>query len=103
MSTGHKSRRKTYRSPRIGEARKHRKPLRMDRLPQKVKDLIIAARQAGETWQRTSEMASAAAGMRLPHTTVQRWYDLRIEQQSTGAALREITGLLKSILAAVRA
>lgn len=95
------SRNKGYRQPRTGEPRKHRHPLRIDRLPEAVKEVIIAARAAGETWKRIAEMASAAAGISLPRTTIQRWYDLRIEQQSTGAALREIIALLKSILQAV--
>ena len=91
-----------YRHPRQGEKRRHHHPLLIDRLSQEVKDVIIGARAAGETWARIAEMASAAAGRRLPRTTVQRWYDLRIEQQSAGAALWEIIELLKSILKAVQ-
>ena len=102
MAKASTSRKNGYRPPRTGELRKSRKPLRIDRLPQSVKDVIISARAAGETWQRTAEMASSAAGQRLPETTVQRWHDLRIDQQSMSAALREIIGLLKSILEAVR-
>jgi hypothetical protein len=76
-------------------------PLRFDRLPRDVKECIIAAREAGETWKRIEEMASAAAGIHLPSSSLQRWYDLRVEQQSPGAALREIIALLNSILKAV--
>lgn len=91
-----------YFHPRTGEKRKHIQPLRIDRLGSAVKDAIIAARASGEAWARVAEMASAAAGQKLSRTSVQRWYDLRIEQQSTGAALREIIELLKSILKAVQ-
>ena len=92
----------SYRHPRTGQKRKQRKPLRIDRLSRGVKDAIIAARASGEAWGRVAEMASAAAGQNLSRTSVQRWYDLRIEQQSIGAALREIIELLKPILKAVQ-
>lgn len=92
---------KSYRRPRTRQPRQSQKPLRIDRLPQEVKDAIIAARASGETWKQISRMASAAAGLHLPPSSLQRWYDLRIEQQPTSLALREIIALLKSILKAV--
>jgi hypothetical protein len=93
-----------YRHPRTGEKRRRRHPLLIDRLSQDVKDVIVAARAAGETWKHTAEMASAAAGKRLSQTSVQRWYDLRIEQPEREAAipLRRIVALLEDILSAVR-
>lgn len=97
-----------YRNPRVGEKRKHRKPLRIDRLSAEVKATIIAARHDGMTWEQTAIAASAKAGMRLPHSTVQRWYDLRVEQANNGIGaivplLREIIDTLKSRLPAVKA
>jgi len=101
MAKQTKSRKQAYRHPGTGDARKSRKPLRIDRLPQTVKDFIISAHEAGESWKRIEEMASAAAGIHLSHSTLHRWYDLRIEQQTNTAALREIISLLKKILKAV--
>jgi|SRR5581483_1068171 hypothetical protein len=69
-----------YRRPRTGEARKVRQPLRIDSLPQEVRDEILAARAAGKTWEETAERASQKAGERLPVMTVHRWYDLRVDQ-----------------------
>jgi hypothetical protein len=96
-----------YRRPRVGEKRKHRKPLRIDRLSAEVKGTIIAARRDGMTWEQTALAASAKAGIHLSHSTVQRWYDLRVEQSRHDAAiaplLREIIDLLKSRLPAVTA
>src|SRR5579864_3550309 len=93
---------RTYRHPRTGEKRQQLHPLRIDRLGRGVKDVITSGRAAGETCGRVAVMASAAAGQRLSRTSVQRWYDLRIEQRSPSAALREIISLLKSILSAVQ-
>lgn len=96
----------SYRRPRTGEQRKHRMPLRIDRLSAEVKAVIVESRASGMTWLKTAEAASAKAGQRLSHTTVQRWYDLRVEQPQNDASaivplLREIVDLLKSRLPAV--
>jgi hypothetical protein len=91
-----------YRHPRTGQKRQSIVPLRIDRLSQDIKDAIINARAAGETWKRIAEMASAASGQRLPMTTVCRWYDLRVTQQNTNDLLREVIRLLKSISTAVQ-
>lgn len=95
-------RRLQYRHPRTGEKRKQQQPLRIDRTSQDVKDLIVQARAAGETWANISDIASAASGIRLPRTTLQRWYDLRVEQRPISHTLQEIISLLKSILEALR-
>jgi len=93
----------TYRHPRSGEARKHRKPLSIDRLPATVKDAIIGARAAGETWKETARIASACAGMTLAPSTLQRWFDLRVQQPGEAVVLlRTIVRLLENILAEVR-
>jgi transcriptional regulator with XRE-family HTH domain len=93
-----------YRSPRTGEKRQHRMPLRIDRLPAEVKDAIIDARAAGQTWRQAAEAASTKAGQRLSTSLVQRWYDLRVEQPSKDAISKDkIVSLLEEILLAVRA
>jgi hypothetical protein len=73
-----------------------------------VKDEIVTARAEKKTWKETAQAASAKAGRTLPVTTVQRWYDIRVEQPQNDAAalaplLREIIDLLKSRLPAVSA
>jgi hypothetical protein len=94
--------------PRVGERRKSRRLLWIDTLPQIVKDEIVTARAERKTWKQTAQAASDKAGIALPVTTVQRWYDLRIEQPQRDASpivplLREIIDLLKIRLPAVTA
>jgi hypothetical protein len=91
-----------YRHPRSGEPRRQRKPLRIDRLAQDVRETIVAARETGKTWQQISSVASAKAGEYLAPSTIQRWHDLRVEQQKPSAMLRRIVELLEGILEAVR-
>lgn len=95
----------SYRAPRTGEPRRHTKPLKVDRLPAGVKETITKAREAGETWKRVSQLASAAAGTRVAPSTCQRWYDLRIDQprNAGNVLLRKIVSLLEDIREAVRA
>jgi hypothetical protein len=83
-----------HRRPKTGERRRHQCPLRIDRLPLALLDRIRTERAKGRTWdeiERDSpqwpewEQASPAVladfpGRRLPHTNVQRWHDLRVEQ-----------------------
>jgi hypothetical protein len=100
------TRAKTYRHPRTGQKRASRRPLWIDRLPQEVRDAIVAARAEGKTWKQIAQLASEKSRCTIPVTTVQRWYDLRIEQPSSGLGaiaplLREIIELLKSRLPAV--
>jgi hypothetical protein len=79
---------------RTGEARKVRQPLGIDRLPLAIQDRIRAARIAGRTWmeieqqspkwaewaEATEEQRAIFPDLRLPHTNLHRWYDLRVEQ-----------------------
>jgi hypothetical protein len=76
-------------------------PLKMDRLPGELLDRVMKERAAGRTWMEIEELsgsfeewalsavsnheAHVAAvkqfpGGRIPHSTLQRWYDLRVEQ-----------------------
>jgi DNA invertase Pin-like site-specific DNA recombinase len=63
-----------YHRPRTGKKRRIRLPLRIDKLPQEIRDLIQKLRAEGKTWREIGK----ATG--LPRTTLQRWYDLRVEQ-----------------------
>lgn len=83
-----KPRRKTGEKPLV------RLPLKIDKLPVKIRDRIQALRAEGRTWPEIEEMSpdfpeweNAPAGVlelfpgkRLPATTLLRWWDLRIEQ-----------------------
>lgn len=91
------------RRPGTGETRKTNQPLKIDRLPPAVHEAICALRnQAGKTWQEIEDLSGEPFGkgqlgfvdwvnlptpvlelfpdMRLPHTNLQRWYDIRVEQ-----------------------
>jgi len=79
--------------PGVGEPRKTRQPLKMDRLPQKWRDQIQKYRAQGSTWSEIEELSRGFEwdklptdvleyfpDLRIPETTLQRWYDLRVEQ-----------------------
>jgi hypothetical protein len=80
--------------PKTGEKRRTRQPLKMDKLPAELLDRVMQERAAGRTWleieelsprfdewQKTPETIRAQfPGLKLPHTTLMRWYDLRVEQ-----------------------
>lgn len=81
--------------PRTGERREVRQPLKIDRLPQAMRDQVLKLRaQEGLTWEQIEERSPKLDGWeemppkllalfparRLPHSSLQRWYDLRIEQ-----------------------
>jgi hypothetical protein len=80
--------------PKTGDKRRTRQPLKMDRLPAELLDRVIAERAVGRTWDEIEELSprfdewekTAAEiraqfhGLRLPRATLQRWYDIRVEQ-----------------------
>lgn len=96
-----------------------RQPLKMDKLPQELLDRVMKERAAGRTWLEIEEMSprfeewgeaertnkdawllafKAFPKGRIPHTTLQRWYDLRVEQVKSEiladqARAREIAAL----------
>ena len=99
--------------PKTGERRRKRQPLRLDRLPLALLDRIRAERAQGRTWdeieraspqwpeweQAAPEVLAGFPGRRLPHTNVQRWHDLRVEQlqrehEGTAAAARAFAAQL---------
>lgn len=70
-----------------------RQPLKIDKLPQVMRDRIQAERAAGRTWEEIEEMSPAFEWEKvpdeakklfpdgfLPHTTLARWWDLRVDQ-----------------------
>ena len=71
-----------------------RQPLKIDKLPIVMQDKIRASRLIGRTWDEIerqspswsewekvdAEALALFPEKRLPHTNLQRWYDLRIEQ-----------------------
>jgi hypothetical protein len=80
--------------PRTGQKRLTRQPLKMDKLPTELLDRVMKERAAGRTWEEIEELSprfeewkntnetiqGQFPKLRLPHTTLQRWYDLRVEQ-----------------------
>jgi hypothetical protein len=87
--------------PKTGEKRRTRQPLKMDKLPMELLDRVMKERAAGRTWleieelsprfeewgkvEQTNKEAWLLAfrlfpGGHIPHTTLMRWYDLRVEQ-----------------------
>jgi hypothetical protein len=99
-------RRKTGERPRV------RQPLKMDKLPQELLDRVMQERAAGRTWMEIEEMSprfdewkktspaiqEEFPGLKLPHTTLLRWHDLRVDQVkkevlADQVKAREIAGL----------
>ncbi|MBN9618079.1 MAG: hypothetical protein BGO25_05625 [Acidobacteriales bacterium 59-55] len=93
--------------PKTGERRETRQPLKIDRLPPSVHDSILFLRNVrGKTWQEIEALSAEPVkledgskgdgfidwpaldfkvlelfpDMRLPHTSLHRWYDLRVAQ-----------------------
>jgi len=80
--------------PKTGERRRTRRPLRIDALPRALLERIRAERAQGGTWsdlerdspqwpeweQASPEVLAQFPGRRLPHTSLQRWHDLRVDQ-----------------------
>jgi hypothetical protein len=68
----------------------------MDKLPTELLDRVMKERAAGRTWSEIEELSprfeewqdkavkpevrAEFPGLRLPHTNLSRWYDLRVEQ-----------------------
>lgn len=81
--------------PKTGDKRQTRQPLKIDRLPLEFRDEIRRMRtEDGMSWQEIEEISPKLKfweivqdevkqifpGLKLPHSNLQRWYDLRIEQ-----------------------
>jgi len=86
--------------PKTGEKRRTRQPLRIDRLPVEVREAIQQLRAQGKTWIEIEELSSLPLnkggfvnwdalptsvlelfpGLRIPHSNLHRWYDMRVEQ-----------------------
>jgi hypothetical protein len=80
--------------PKTGDKRKTRQPLKIDKLPAEVRDQIQQLRADGKTWTEIEELSAEFVkwdalptrvlelfpDMRLPHSSLQRWWDLRVDQ-----------------------
>jgi Protein of unknown function (DUF3486) len=84
-----KARRKTGERPQV------RQPLKIDQLPQAIRDRILEELNKNgrtyaeiefdspnwEQWKKCDDRQVALfPGKRLPHSNIQRWYDLRVRQ-----------------------
>ncbi|QHN04415.1 DUF3486 family protein [Granulicella sp. WH15] len=88
---------------KTGDARKTKQPLKIDRLPISVHEAILHLRNVmGKTWQEIEELSAEPVGdgkpgfvewekletpvlelfpdMRIPHSNLHRWYDIRVDQ-----------------------
>lgn len=94
--------------PKTGEKRVTQQPLKIDRLPIDVRDAVMHLRDAGKTWPEIEELSALPKGrggfvewdalplevlelfpaMRLPHTSLHRWFDLRVRQVMTETMAR---------------
>ncbi|GEM_PF-1302886 len=86
--------REKRRHPGVGQARKTRQPLRIDRLPEQWRQQLLVYRAKGCTWAEIEELSRGLLWdseeakdarrlfpeLRIPATTLARWYDLRVEQ-----------------------
>jgi hypothetical protein len=87
--------------PRTGERRQVNQPLKIDKLPPLVHEALLSLRNGqGKTWKEIEALSAAPKGeggfvdweslplpvlelfpqMRLPETSLHRWYDLRVSQ-----------------------
>lgn len=92
--------------PKTGEPRKTKLPLKIDRLPQSAQDAIKLLYDRGRTWVEIEEQSARPyskdwekdgggfidwvtvdpealdlfPGLKLPKSTLQRWFDLRVSQ-----------------------
>lgn len=79
---------------RTGEKPQVRQPLKIDKLPVELRDRIQEERAKGGTWEEIEEMSpkfpewekvpeetkQLFPKLKLPHSTLARWYDLRVSQ-----------------------
>jgi hypothetical protein len=116
--------------PKTGEKREVKRPLNIDRLPVEVRDAILQLRDNGKTWPEIEELSSLPYNeawstkgggfvnweglttpvlelfpdLKLPHSNLHRWYDLRVSQvvaetMARSAQAREIAAAFaKSIV-----
>ena len=93
--------------PKTGEKRETNQPLKIDRLPESAREAITYLRNArGKTWEQIEEISARAyskdwakdgggfidwpavdpdvldefSGLKLPKSSLHRWYDLRVAQ-----------------------
>ena len=94
--------------PRTGEKRVTQQSLKIDRLPVDVRDAVMHLRDIGKTWPEIEELSALPKerggfvewdalpldvlelfpAMRLPHTSLHRWFDLRVRQVMTETMAR---------------
>lgn len=116
--------------PKTGERRAVKQPLKIDRMPMDVRNAILELRDQGKTWVEIEELSSLPYSkqwrqdkggfvnwdalpidvlelfpkLRLPHTNLHRWHDLRFNQvfeetMARSAQAREIaTAFAKSVV-----
>ncbi|MBI3405457.1 MAG: DUF3486 family protein [Acidobacteria bacterium] len=66
--------------PKTGDKRIVRQPFKIDSMPPEVAEEIQKLRAAGKTWSEISDLSVKFAAERIAISTLQRWYDVRVEQ-----------------------
>src|SRR3954468_20228823 len=79
--------------PGVGDTRKTRQPLKIDKLPKEWRDQIQKYRAQGSTWSEIEELSRGFEwdtletkvlehfpDLKVPVSNLVRWYDLRVEQ-----------------------
>ena len=104
---------------KVGQKPRVRQPLKMDKLPAELAKRVMEERAAGRTWMEIEDLSPTFEewgkveqsnkdayldafrlfpGGRIPHSTLSRWYDLRVDQVkkevlADQVRAREIAGL----------
>jgi len=86
--------------PLTGEPRKTRQPFFINTLPRPTRERIRELRAEGKTWKEIEELSPTFSPKRLPHSTLQRWFDVNVEQKETANGRAEDEERLASLIAA---
>lgn len=80
--------------PKTGDPRQLNRPLNIDLLPVEAREKIVTLRNEGKTWPQLEELSREFVkwddlstsvlekfpDLKIPHTNLHRWYDLRVAQ-----------------------
>jgi len=82
-----------YKRPRTGDPRRTRQPFWINTLPAKVRERIRELRSEGKSWQEIADLSVGFAPKHLPASTLQRWFDVHVEQPARRPEFNDIEKL----------